>query len=474
MAISSPGIGSNLDVNSIVTQLMELEQRPLLILTSRESVYTAQLSSMGSIQGALSTFQSSVGALKSAGTNTSYRATSSDTDAVTAAATPASAPGVYQVNVTALSQAQQLVAAGQATSTGAIGSGAETTLTFSFGSITGGTLDDELGTYTGATFTPDTEQAQATVTISAGNNSLAGIRDAINAADIGVTAAIVNDGSGTPYRLTLAVDAPGDNHSLKIDVAGDAALSSLLSHDPEGTQNLSQTRAAQNAALTVNGIAITSQSNTVAGAIPGTALTLKSVAENVAITITRDDSAIQKSLEGLVKGYNDLNAAIGDATAYKAIMQGDGSMLGIQNRIRSAIGAIEGTTGTIDTLSQLGVRFQVDGTLQFSTSALTDAMNSDPEGVREALAIFGDALKTLADDFNGPNGVVKSRVDGVNRSIDDIARQRESFQLRLTKVEERYRAQFAALDALLGTMQSTSNYLTQQLANLPTIGGNNN
>lgn len=470
MALSAPGIGSSLDVSSIVSQLMQVEQQPLVALAQRESVFTAQLSTIGSIKGALSGFQTAANALKTAGTNSSFKFSSTDSSAIagTIAGTPAA--GSHSVSVTQLAQAQRLVVAGQTSATARIGDGGATTLNFSFGRISGGSFNAVTGIYSGAAFAADSERTAVALTIDGSNNTLEGIRDAINAANSGVTAAIVNDGSGTPYRLSLSSNETGAQNSLKIDVSGNADIADLLAYDPAGTQKLAQTQAAQNAELSVNGIVISRANNSVADAIEGVTLKLSKVVSDATVTVTRDTAPVRAALENLVKTYNDVNRVIGNATAYKAVLQGDTAINSLQSRLRSTLGAALKDTGSpIATLSQLGVSFQLDGSLSFDGIKLQAAIDRDYKGVMAAVAGFGTSLSSLSEGALGANGGVKARTDGINRSIADIAKRRETINARLELVEKRYLAQFSALDALLGSMTQTSNFLQQQLANLPNI-----
>src|SRR5215212_2764073 len=207
MAISSPGIGSGLDISSIVTQLMNVEKQPLTLLDQKEASFQAQLSAYGTLRGSLSSFQTAVSGLDNLATFRSVSSTSSDAGIATASATADAAAGVHDLDITQLAKTHAVSAAGQTTTTATIGSGISTTLTFDFGTIAGGSLTN--GVYTGATFTQDGTQTSGTVTIDSTNNSLQGIRDAINKANIGVRASIVNDGSGTPYRLTLTGKTTG-------------------------------------------------------------------------------------------------------------------------------------------------------------------------------------------------------------------------------------------------------------------------
>jgi len=290
MAISSPGIGSGLDVNNIVTQLMNVEKQPLTLLDQKEASFQAQLSAYGTLRGALSSFQSAVSGLDSLSTFQGITAKAADSSIVSASATTSSAAGAHDIDVTQLAQAQSLLAVGQASTSATIGSGTTTTLTFDFGTISGGTLSN--GLYSGASFTQDGTQTSGSVTIDSSNNSLQGIRDAINNANIGARASIVNDGSGTPYRLTVTGTGTGASHNLRIGVNGDAAIARLLAYDAGGVQNLTQTQAAQDAKLTLDGVSVSSASNTVTDALEGVTLQLAAKG-TTQVTIARDTTAVR-------------------------------------------------------------------------------------------------------------------------------------------------------------------------------------
>ena len=466
--LTSSGIGSGLDVNGIVTKLMQVEQQPLVALAQREARFTSQLSTLGTIKGALGSFQTAAGALKVAGSSAAYKFSSSDSNSVSGSANSTSAAGTYSVTVTQLAQAQRLVATGQTTLSASIGDGTPTIVTLSFGTIAGGTLDNNLGTYSGATFTADPGRTPVQVQIDAPRNTLEGIRDAINAADGGVTASIVNDGSSTPYRLTITANATGANSSLKIDVTGSSGIATLLSNNPAGTQNLRQTQEARDAQLSISGIAISRPSNNIADAIQGVTLKLSNIASNVAVTVARDSSTISTALKGLVDSYNDANKSIKSATALKAVLQGDTSTTSILSRLRAALGAVSGS-GSITSLSQLGVSFQKDGSLQFDGTKAQAAIDSDPAAVMAVVTSLGTSLSALAESLAGTQGALQSRTNGISRSIADLQRSSDTISHRLDGLEKRYRAQFTALDVLMSNMQQTSNFLTQQIANLPKI-----
>ncbi|MGN6702994.1 MAG: flagellar filament capping protein FliD [Burkholderiaceae bacterium] len=424
MGISSPGIGSNLDVNGIVTKLMQVESQPLNLLATKEASYQAKLSAYGSLSGALGSFQNALASLNNPSTFNSLIATPADASIFTASADATAVAGSYNVNVTQLAQAQTLATAGAASSSATIGAGTATTLTFQFGTISGGTLTD--GVYAGASFAQDANQPSGTVTIDNTNNSLQGIRDAINKAGIGVTATIVSDGGTTPYHLVLTSNKTGATSSLKISVQGDAAIGALLSQDPAGTQNLTQTSAGQNTALTINGIAITSATTTVTGAIQGVTLNVAKTGSTT-VSVARNTSAVQAGINGLVKAYNDLNTTIKNLTGYNADTKQGGPLLGdsaaqaVQNRIRGLLAsAVTGTSGSLKTLSHIGLSFQTDGTLALDSTKLQAALASAPGEVAALFSAVGTTTDSLVQ-YAGSTSATSPGTSAVD--IDKLATQ---------------------------------------------------
>lgn len=406
MALSSPGIGSNLDVNSIISQLMSIERQPLTALDRKEAGYQAKLSAYGTLKGALSSFQNSARALSDVSKFQSVKATPADATVLGAGASSIAAPGAYSVEVTKIAQSQKLAAVGQASATAAIGTG---TLTFDFGTISGGTFDAGTGKYTGAAFASNGAGVK-TVTIDASNNSLAGIRDAINSANIGVSATIVNDGGASPYRLALTSTSIGKTNSIKISVAGDAPLSTLLAHDPAATQNLSETATAQNAEFKVDGVAVSKTSNSISDVIQGVTLSLlkTNVGAPTVVTVARDTASVTTAVNAFVKAYNDVNKTLGDLSAYDAttqqaaILQGDSSVRSIQSQIRNTLtSTLAGIGGSYTTLSQIGVSFQKDGTLAVDSTKLQSAIGTNFNDIASLFAVTGKASDSLVSYSSG-------------------------------------------------------------------------
>lgn len=401
MAISSPGIGSNLDVNGIVSKLMSIEQRPVTLLDKKEASYQAKLSAYGGLQSAVSSFQSALQGLSDVTKFQSTKATPADSTVVTASSSSIATAGSYTIDVTTLAQSQKLVAAGQTSITAAIGGGADTTLTFDFGTVSGGAF--AAGIYTGAGFASNGAGVK-TVTIDSSNNSLAGIKDAINNAKIGVTASIVNDGGASPYRLVLSSDTLGKSNSIKLSVSGDAALSGLLAHDPANDtgQSLSESVTAQNAVFSVNGVTVSKTSNSISDVIQGVTFNLLKAASSTTLSVSQDTASVTASVNALATAYNSLNKTIADLTAYDPKTKVAGPLLGdstvrtVQTQIRRMLSTpLAHPSGSFSSLGQIGVSFQKDGSLAVDSGKLQSAINTHFSDIAGLFATTGKASDSL-------------------------------------------------------------------------------
>jgi flagellar hook-associated protein 2 len=476
MATTGISGSGGIDVAALVSQLMTIERQPLDRLDTKETSYKAKLTALGLIKSQVSGFQTAVKALGSSDSSSllAFNATSSDTTVFSASAGSTAVAGTYSLNVTSLAQRQSLVAAGATSKTAAISDGTATTVTFDFGTIDNvppGTLTN--GVYSGANFTSNGTVIPP-ITIDGSNNTLEGIRDAINAANAGVSATIVNDGSATPYRLVLTSSNSGASNSLKITTSGgDGTIDALLGHDPGGlpaAQHLNQTVAAQNAVFTVNGISISKSSNTVTDAIQGVTLTLSKEATPATLTVARDTTAISDKVAAFVKAYNDTYTAVKNASAYKSssALEGDSTLRGFQTQLRDiASAAVSG--GTMTQLFEVGITFNASGVMQLDSAKLNSAMStnfSDFANLFNSATGYATKFNTWATDTLAINGTIDSKTKGINRSITDIGTRRTSLEAQLKIIERRYTTQFSNLNVMLSQMNSTSTYLTQQLARL--------
>jgi flagellar hook-associated protein 2 len=472
MASISASTATAFDVPALVSQLMAVERKPIDDLNTKVSSYQTKISSFGTLSSLVSALQGSAGALSTSLGRTT--AVPSNAQALASSSDSSAVPGTYSVNVSQLAQAQNLVAAGQASSSAAIGSGAPTTLNFDFGAISGGTLAN--GVYSGASFTPN-GNGTASIVIDGTNNTLEGIRDAINDAGIGVTATLVNDGSGTPWRLALSATESGAANSLRITASGgDGTLGSLLAYDPAGTQNMNQTQAAQNASLTVNGIAITSASNTVSGAIQGVTLTLQgTTAAPAALTVARDATAIKAAAASFVDAYNALATQMKSRSAYGSTgsaagsLAGDGTLRLMQDQLRSLFNT-PATGGVMTSLAEVGIAFQKDGTLKLDSTRFDAALAGNFTDVKNLFASpggFATRIEDWARTTLQPGGVIETRTQSLNRHIQQYNDQIDRLEKQMTALQKKYTAEYTNLNLLLSRMNTTSAYLTQQLLAQP-------
>nr|WP_315221621.1 flagellar filament capping protein FliD [uncultured Duganella sp.] len=614
MAISSPGIGSGLQVNDIISKLMVAESAPLTQFDKKSASYLAQVSAFGNLSSALGAFQSSLSSLTSLSGFQTMSTAPGDASIFTATATSSAKPGSYRVNVTQIAQAQVLASGGYKSTTSSIGLGAKTTINFSLGTVSGGTfgitggalgaslstggltpgalsingtaiatdgttrsarlladainakstttgvsakaaptvtsatlfgaagassfgqvdtsgggtyslsvggveiavqadgvaggsgvtaasIDAALtgntataraladanitytgsaadgtlqftnadgsniaiaeavsgtvtggignsgaanigssttavgaislvsadgspikvggtnpggagltagtgGAYLGADFAADADRTSGNIVIDSSNNSLSGIRDAINKGNFGVTASIVSDGStganATPNRLILTSTATGQSSTMKITLSGsggdpaDPALESLLAYDPKGVQNLSQKAAASDTKATVNGIDVTSASLGISGAIEGVTISTLKVGAST-LTVSKDTAALTASVNGFVKAYNELNTQMTALGGYNADTKTGGPLLGdttlrtLQASIRAQLSTtITGLQGTsLTNLSQIGIAFQKDGTLSLDSSKLQKAIDNNYNDIAGLFAAVG-------------------------------------------------------------------------------------
>jgi flagellar hook-associated protein 2 len=428
MAISSPGVGSGLDVNTIVTQLMALERRSITGLDSKEAKYQAQLTAYGSLKGALSTFQSAVAALATPAKFSTVKASVADSTVAAISASTAT-EGSYSLEVQTLAKAHKLKSATFAATSTTVGTGK---LTIAF------------GTYNADTFTVNPDKASKEITIDAAHGSLTGVRDAINAANAGVTASIVNDGTG--YRLTITSKDTGLANALRIavddDDAADTDMSGLsqLAHDGRtlsGVANLTQTVEAKNAIAVIDGITVSKASNVLTDVIEGATLTLlkENTPSATTVSVTRDTAGVQASVQGFVKAYNDLQKTITDLSKYDAAtkrastLTGDSALRSVQTQLRTAFNkALSTAGGGLSSLADIGITFQTDGTLKLDATKLTAAMNDTTKDVSTLFASVGKPTDSLisfvtstTDTKNGDFAVIVDQLATQGKAVGNVA-----------------------------------------------------
>jgi flagellar hook-associated protein 2 len=444
--ISSPGIGSGLDVKTLISQLMQIEQQPLAALQTKQSGISSKISAYGSLSSALATLKTASTALNTPATIAGFKATLSDTTFGTSSATTSASAGTYSIAVTQLAKAHTIASTAVAAETTVIGEGS---LTITSGSNSFG------------------------VTIDSSNNTLAGIRNAINnsASNTSVNASIVNDVNGA--RLVLAAKSTGSTNAISVGVV-ETAPAGLMSLSYNGvTNNMTQGNAAQNAELTINGVPISSSSNTVSTAITGVSLILSKDSSSTTLTVAHDSAAVIKAATDFASAYSTLATTIKNLTAYNtttktgSILTGDGTTSLIQSRIRTALSTTPASlTGIYSTLSEVGISIKADGSMSADSTKLQSAIDNHFSDLQSTLGAYGDSVGDMITAMTNSDGTVTARVSSLNNSSHSIDDQKLRLEMRLTTLEANYRRQYSALDAMLGSMSVTSNYLTQQLARL--------
>ena len=404
-SVTTQGIGSGLDIASIVDKLVSVESAPLNQLKTREAAYQTKVSAFGAARGVLASFQNAVTSLSSPTAFSSFAASINDSSiaAVSIDTTKSSAlsVGTHTLRVDALASSQKTAAAGVASTSTVIGTGS---ITIDIGSWNSG--------YT--TFTPNAGVGSKTITIDASNNSLLGVRDAINQAGAGVTASIVNDGSGN--RLVLSSTATGAANGFRVSTVDsdgnnlDASGLSQLAFDPTasgGTPQTAHVADASNANFSLDGLAISKPNNNVSDAIAGLNINLASVSTTAtAFTIARDTTTAKSNVNSFVSAYNSLVGTLGQLTSYDStsktagVLNGDSSIRLITTQLQKLVASVVPTGGSLTNLNDIGIKFTSDGTLTTDDAKLSAALASDPDSVGKLFATTATASDSLVS-FNG-------------------------------------------------------------------------
>jgi flagellar hook-associated protein 2 len=397
MALTATGIGSGLDIEGLVSQLVAAERGPVENrLLQREARLTSEISALGTLQGALAGVQDSVDGLTTLGTFEQRSASVTNSSALSVSVDSSAAVGSFNVEVSQLAQAQSLASGSFASLTDEVGEG---TLTFRFGTTDYTPADPGPESYNG--FTVNGNRDSVSVVIDAGSNTLEGVRDAINEADIGVSAVVVNDGSG--FRLLLSASETGADNSIEIQVddsgdgvdTDDAGLSRLAFN--AGAANLTQTAAGRDAQLSINGLAITSAGNTVSNVVDGVTLALRNTTDSAAtVSVSANEGAVRTAIDDLVESYNRFVGIANQLTDYNpetgvaGTLQGDFTARSVINQVRAALsGSAQGFDGAFSSLAEIGITTQADGTLRVDDATLSAAFADNFEDVVGVFAQVG-------------------------------------------------------------------------------------
>jgi flagellar hook-associated protein 2 len=440
--LSTPGIGSGLDIAGIIDQLMAIEKRPLVRLGTTQVELEAQLSGFGKLKSTVAQFQSAMETLADPANFRQYKATSSDTKVLAASADSTAARGSYAIEVVRTAENHRLAAATALPSGTAVVGLPGDTMTITVGSTA--------------------------FVVDIGDKSLADVRDAINAAgdEAGITASILHDDSG--YRLSLAADATGSSSFISVAYSGaDPFALQSLNLDRDG--NAAFDAADLDAVLMLeNSFTITRSGNTVTDVIEGVTLNLLA-AGTATLDVTRDNAKIAGSVQQFIAQYNGIVKLL-DELRGGVLSEERSSLLSLAAQFRSIINTRGGSGGTFSFLSEIGVTTQRDGTLALDTTVLDGALGQDPTAVADLFAGDDSGLAVRFTDFArslvGVNGLFDNREQSLNARIRSTETARANLEFRLVQKEAALVQQFSALDALIAQLTTTSNFLTSQLGQI--------
>ncbi|WFL66027.1 flagellar filament capping protein FliD [Pantoea sp. X85] len=466
-SISTLGVGSGLDLSTILDNLTTAEKASLKPITTQQSAYTAKLSAYGTLSSALTAFQTANTALNSADLFSATTATSTSSTAFSATTSTGAIAGKYNISVTQLAQAQTLTSGIQTSNTTALGSSdASRTLSIK---LADGTSKD--------------------ITLTSDQTSLTGMRDAINGAGAGVSASIIKVADGE-YRLSLTASKTGEANAVSsVTVTGDDTLQGIVGFDAtksDADNPLDLSVKAQDAELTVNNVAITSSTNTISDALEGITLNLSDVTSgNQSLTITQDSSKASTAISNFVDAYNNLLDQFNALTKYTAVdtgsdtqdssngaLLGDSTLRSIQTQIKSLL-TNNTSSSAYKTLAQIGVTSDpTTGELTLDADKLKTELTKDPTGIKEMIVGDGKTtgittkLATNLTSWLSSTGSIQSAKDGVSKTLNTLTEQYNSTNTRINNLIARYKAQFTQLDVTMNSLNSTSDYLTQQFENM--------
>jgi flagellar hook-associated protein 2 len=459
-------------VSSIVSQLVAVERKPIEQLQAQATTIQTKLSSFGLLQSYTTNVRDIAERLAKPEFWTATAASSGDSGSVAATSVSTAAAGTYLVNVTALAKAQNLASKAYASSTETVGSG---NLHIEFGA-----WDDGL-----TTFTADPGKVAVDIAIGAGEDTLEAIKTKINTAQIGVTAAIVNDADGA--KLVLTSVSTGARSAVRITATDNdgndtdaAGLSALAFDPPTAAGQMTQTQAGRNAAATINGLPVSSATNKLENVIAGVTLTLgKETTSPVEVKVQQDITSLKKAIADFAKAFSDINGYITQQTKYDAAskkaaaLQGDRSTLTLQSNLRTLFLDSSSASLVYSRLSDIGMELQADGSMKVNDAKLSAALAAQPAEVAKLFTStvstdsaehgFAVRAKALAAQLIGSDGAITTRTKGLRDSIARNQHEQDRLEKRVALIQQRLSKQYGALDTMMSRINTTNSSLTQAL-----------
>ena len=468
--VSKLGGGSGIDTQSLATSLVESERAPRQAAIDKNiKKNEAIVSGLAAMKYALSNLKSAFDDLKDVTDYKSMVVTNTNTTAFSATANSTASAGAHTVEVTALAAAQR------------------TAGTVAFASTTtsvngGGSMALTLG---GTAFSDGT-----TISIAAGDDTPQGIVDAINDADVGLSAYLVNTGdASTPYKVVVAGSSGVDNAFTITATDTSSGGGDVDSGFDFSSTNLQE---AADAAVTVDGISVTNDSNTITDAVPGLTLVLKATNSGSAATVdlSNDTSVAKGKVTALVAAYNDANSLMDEVTNPKSTLEtyggtlvGNSTIRTLRDQLRTMVTSASDTapSSTVSYFHDIGVELDKSGKLTINTVKLDLAFDTDFDnsvtllsGDQQDLSVYdttteagiaGAASRTLYTMLKS-SGTVSTESANATSRISDYEDDLAALDDRMTRLLAHYTKQFAAMDSIVGQTKSTQTGLTSSFAGL--------
>ena len=449
--------GSVINVSSLVSQLVAATEAPQQTqIANQTSAVTANISALGTLQSALSTFQQSLSSLSTPSAFNSETANSSDATAFTATANANAVSGNYGVTIANLAGAQQLLSA-----------------PFTGGSsatVGTGTLSLSLA---GASFS---------VAIDSTDHTLSGIAAAINGAsgNPGISATVIQGTDGA--HLLLSSTQTGATNTFTVTETDGGNALAALTYGTGNTANYTQQAAAQDASFSVAGVAYTSPSNTVSDALSGVTLDLlapTATGSNAALTVANDTSTVASNIQGFVTAYNTLQTALSGLGSYNSSSGTAGPLLGnpvltgIESQIQRVLYSFVGNSA-YNSLASIGITTNSDGSLALNSATLQTALSSNFSAVSQLFSGNNGVAAQLNSQITadlGAGGSIPSYGQTLTSQENALTTQSNTLNTQMAALTASLTQQYATLNTLLSSLQSTSSYLTQAFASLPTVQG---
>lgn len=450
--------GSVINVSSLVSELVSADEAPQQALIANQTqTVTANVSALGTLKSALSTFQSSLSAVDTPAAFNALSATSSQQTAFTADASSSAAAGSYNVTVTNLASAQQLVS-GPLSATGSVGDGS---LTISLGT------------------------QSFNVTAASGSDTLADIADAINSAtgNPGVDATVIQGSDGNAHLLLTSSQTGAANTISVSETDGGNGLAALT-YGTGNTANYTQAAKPLDASFSVAGVPESSANNTIPNAVNGVTLTLLAPTTGTGgtLTVANDTSAIATNISNFVTAYNTLVAAIKPLGSFDSSTDTAGQLIGnpvltgTQNQIQNVLYSFVGSS-TYNSLASVGITTNSDGTLSVNSSTLQTALSTNVSAVSNLFSGtsgIASQLNTQISASLASSGTIGTYAATLQTQENALTTQTNKLNTQMAALTASLTQQYSALNALLSSLQTTSSQLTQTFATLPSVQSTQN